>query len=119
MSYLYQFAIILGFTISGEILHHWLPFPIPASIYGLVLLFLALLSKLIPLQKIEKVADSLITIMPILFVPALVGLVDKIEVMKPLWFVLLVVIFVSTWAVMSVTGLFVNALLRRKETHND
>ena len=42
MRYLSQFLIMLGFTLAGEVLHRLVPLPIPASVYGLVLLFLAL-----------------------------------------------------------------------------
>ena len=47
MKYLSQFMIILGFTLIGETLHRLVPLPIPASVYGLVLLFLALCFRII------------------------------------------------------------------------
>ena len=42
MKYIFQFARILVFCLLGELLHFLLPLPVPASIYGLVLLLLAL-----------------------------------------------------------------------------
>ena len=42
MKYLNQFLIIMGFTLAGEALQRLVPLPIPASVYGLVLLFAAL-----------------------------------------------------------------------------
>ena len=42
VKYIKQFLIILLFTFLGEALAYLLPFPIPAAIYGLVLLFAAL-----------------------------------------------------------------------------
>ena len=42
MKYLIQFLIIIAFSFAGELLHYCLPLPIPASIYGIILLFLAL-----------------------------------------------------------------------------
>jgi holin-like protein len=44
MKYLFQFCIIGLFTFLGELLHALIPFPIPAAIWGLILLFLALLT---------------------------------------------------------------------------
>ena len=42
MKYLYPFVVILAFTFLGELLNYFLPLPIPASIWGLLLLFAAL-----------------------------------------------------------------------------
>ena len=42
MKYFRQFFIILAISFVGEILHMVLPLPVPASIYGLVLMLLAL-----------------------------------------------------------------------------
>ena len=47
MAFLSQFLIILSFTLAGEALQRWIPFPIPASVYGLLLLFAALCSGLV------------------------------------------------------------------------
>lgn len=42
MKFVIQFLIIIGFSFAGEFLHYVIPLPIPASIYGIVLLFIAL-----------------------------------------------------------------------------
>ena len=44
MKYLKQFLIILSISLVGELLKYLLPLPIPASIYGMVILFVALLT---------------------------------------------------------------------------
>ena len=54
MKFLYPFVIILVFTFLGELLNFFLPFPIPASVYGLILLFLGLRLGLVKLEKIEE-----------------------------------------------------------------
>ena len=41
MKYLYQFLVITLITFLGETLNRLIPLPIPAAVYGLVLLFLA------------------------------------------------------------------------------
>jgi holin-like protein len=52
MELLYEFGIIAGITCLGEILHELLPLPVPASIYGLVLMLFALCTKLVKVDQV-------------------------------------------------------------------
>ena len=45
MRFVKQFCVILFFSFAGELLHSWLPLPVPAAVYGIVLLFAALYSR--------------------------------------------------------------------------
>ena len=63
--YIFQFARILAFCFLGEILHHVLPLPVPASVYGLVLLLLALNFQLIKLEHVKEVGTYLTGIFPL------------------------------------------------------
>ena len=54
MNYLKQFAVILGVCLLGEGLRWLLPLPIPASIYGLALMLLLLVSRLVKLEQVEN-----------------------------------------------------------------
>ncbi len=76
MKYLSQFCIILGFTFLGEALQRLLPLPIPASVYGLVLLFAALCTGIIKLEQVKDVGNFLTSILPLLFVAPTVGIVE-------------------------------------------
>ena len=62
MKYLRQFMIILLFSFLGELLKYVLPFPVPASIYGLVLLFIALETRLLPLAAVKDAGKFMIEI---------------------------------------------------------
>ena len=53
MKYLKQFGMILFISFLGEILRAVIPLPIPASIYGLVLMLTALLTGILPLEKVR------------------------------------------------------------------
>ena len=75
MKYIHQFLIIMLISFVGELLS-FLPLPIPASVYGLLIMLVGLYTKIIPLSAIEDVADWLILIMPVLFVPSAVGLMN-------------------------------------------
>lgn len=74
MKYINQFLIILLISFLGEILKCLLPLPIPASIYGMIILFLGLMTKVIKLESVKETGKFLIEIMPIMFIPAGVGL---------------------------------------------
>ena len=67
MRFVFQFLIIMVFAFLGELLHHFIPLPIPASIYGIVLLFLALETKILKVSDIKETSSFLIAIMPLMF----------------------------------------------------
>ncbi len=114
MTYLMQFLVILGFSFAGEILHALVPLPIPASVYGLLLLLGALCTGKLKAERVRGAAKFLLDIMPVLFVPSLVGLLDAWPVIRPVVVPALVVAVVSTLVVMAVTGRTAQAMLRRK-----
>lgn len=75
MKYIKQVAIIFAVTCVGEILKYFIPLPIPASIYGLVIMIILLATKVVKLEQVKDVADFLIEIMPLMFIPAGVGII--------------------------------------------
>ncbi len=76
--------IILLFSFLGELLKYVLPFPVPASIYGLVLLFIALETRLLPLAAVKDAGKFMIEIMPLMFIPAGAGLIDAWDALRPM-----------------------------------
>ena len=76
MKYLSQFLIILGFTLTGEALQRVIPLPIPASVYGLVLLFAALCLKWVRLEQVKEAGSFLTSILPVLFISPAVGILE-------------------------------------------
>lgn len=112
MKYLKQFLIILTISFIGEILNRFVPLPVPASIYGIVIMFLCLLLKIIKLEQVKDAADFLIAIMPVMFIPAAVGLIDSYATIKHNILAYVVVTFVSTVVVMAVSGLVTQLVIR-------
>ena len=104
MRYVIQLFIIICFSFLGEILHKVLPFPIPASIYGIVLLFLALELKILKVDQIREVSTTLIISMPVMFVPPAVGLISSWGNIKDNWAEYLLITFASTFVVMAIAG---------------
>ena len=105
MKYVKQLMIILIFSFIGDILNHIIPLPIPASIYGMVLLFIALSTKIIKLNQVETTAEFLLSIMLIFFVPASVGIMDTFFAYKSSMLPIIIIVIISTIIVMITTGL--------------
>ncbi len=120
MKYIRQFCVFLGFSLLGEILHRLIPFTIPASIYGLVCLFLALLTGLIKLEQVKETGDFLTGMLSLLFVSPVVNLLDYWDRVAPSLFPILLIVLVSTLLTFGVSGSVTQALLRRrKEAKHD
>ena len=119
MRYMKQFSIILLIALLGELVHNLLPLPVPASIYGLILLLIALNTKLIPLDAVEDVSNFLIEIMPLMFIPAGVGLMASWDVLSPILVPFLVISLVSTAIVMGCAGKVTDVVLQASEKKHE
>ncbi len=75
MKYLRQAAIILLVTCIGELLHYFLPLPIPASIYGLLLMFSLLLTHVVKVGLLVSWADLQAMLGPVCVITAVVTLI--------------------------------------------
>lgn len=113
MKYLKQFGIILLISLMGEALRMLLPLPIPASVYGLVLMLIALMTGIIKIHQIKEVSAFLIEIMPVMFIPAGAGLVESWSALKPICVQVVVIMFVSTIVVMVISGRVTQFVIRR------
>ena len=82
MKYVKQFAIIIAVSFSGELLSHFIPLPIPASIWGLLLMLGLLVMKIVPLDAVKDTAKLLVSLMQIMFIPAAVALILSLEEIK-------------------------------------
>ena len=112
MKYLKQFLIILAISLLGEILKAILPLPIPASIYGMVLMFVFLLTGILKLNQVKDAGKFLIEIMPVLFIPAGVGLMSSWNVLKPVLIPVSVITVITVFTVMAATGLVSQFIIR-------
>ena len=115
MKYLKQFGIIIAISFLGELLRSLIPLPIPASIYGLVLMLLALQTRVIALDKVKYTAKLLIEIMPLMFIPAAVELMESWVVLKDILVPVIIITLVSTVAVMVVSGWATQGMIRREQ----
>lgn len=113
MKYIKQFALIVLMTFIGECLNFLIPLPVPASIYGMVLLFLCLQTGILKLSQVEETADLMLGVMPIFFISPTVSLMSSIGGIKDSLLGVFVVCIVSTAAVMVTTGLVAQFIIRR------
>ena len=104
MKYVKQVGIIWGFTVAGELLHAILPLPVPSGVYGLFLLLGALMAGWVRLESVEGTGNFLMDTMTLMFIPAMVGLMEYAAQIKEVFVPFMIVIAVSTVAVMVVTG---------------
>lgn len=115
MKLLYQFGVILAVTFVGELLYALLPLPIPASIYGLIVMLICLGTKVVKLSQVKIAADFLIDIMPPMFIPAAVGLIVVWGDLKEILIPVVVITCLSTVIVMVCTGKVTQTLIRQKQ----
>ena len=119
MKYLTQFLRILAFTLAGELLQRLVPLPIPASVYGLVLLFGALNTGLVKLEQVKDAGGFLISILPILFVSPAVGILDNWEAIRGALIPILALTLLSTVLTFGIAGRATQAMMGKEEKPND
>lgn len=115
MKYVKQVLIILGFTALGEVLAWLIPFPIPAAIYGIVLMLIALGTGILKTRQVKESSGFMISIMPVLYVPACVRILEYWGVITQNIAAILTITLVSTFLVFIVGALVTQWLLKRKE----
>ena len=117
MKYVKEFGIILIVSLVGELLNYFLPLPVPASIYGLVLMLALLMTGALKLDAVEDAGKFMIEIMPVMFIPAGVGLMESWGELKAVLVPVLVITLVSTIVVMVVSGRVTQAVIRLERKH--
>lgn len=119
MKFLRQFMIILLLSFLGEVLKMFIPLPIPASVYGLVLMLVCLMTGVLKTSQVKDAAFFLIEIMPVMFLPAAAGLIDSWKVLQPLLLPILVITVVITVFVMVVTGKVAQMIAQKRGIKNE
>lgn len=119
MQYLKQFMIIVLIALIGEALSFLIPLPIPASIYGILILLALLISGKLKVESVKGVSSFLLAIMPVMFIPAAVGLMDSFSLLAGSLMAYIVILVVSTFAVMAVSGLVTQRVIDSEKSKED
>ena len=112
MKYIKQFLVIIAISLVGELLHYLLPLPVPASIYGMVIMFAGLMTGRIKLDAVKDAGKFMIEIMPVMFIPAGVGLMASWGVLKPMIVPVSIITVVTIVTVMAASGRVSQAVIR-------
>lgn len=115
MKYVKQITIVMGFTMAGELLNVLLPLPVPAGVYGLFLLLGALTAGIVKLESVEGTGNFLMDTMTMMFIPAMVGLIEYSEQVKEVFVPFMIICLVSTILVMVVTGRVAQTVMELQE----
>lgn len=116
MKFIIQFSIILFLSFIGELLSSFIPLPIPGSIYGLIILLILLCTKVIKLHHVKEVSDFLIEIMPLMFIPVTVGIMDSYKVLTHLLPEIIIAATIITAVVMGVSGVVTQFVIRKTDS---
>lgn len=119
MKIIKQFGIIFSICWISIVLEQYIPFPIPATVIGLILLLLCLLTGLLKIEHIKEKSDFLLGNMAFFFVPAGVGIINYFDLLKDSWLSLLIICIVSTIITFAATAYSIKLTLylmnRRKK----
>ena len=118
MKLIFEFARIAAFCFAGEVCHLVLPLPIPASVYGLLLMVAALKTGVLKLDQVRETGLFLTGIFPLLFVPAAAGVVELGSQLIDLLLPAALAIVPITALVMAVTGMVAQKCAGGKEHKN-
>ena len=115
MKYLHQALIIAAVTFGAELIRFLIPLPVPASIYGLILLFALLKTGMLKLSQVEDVGGLLLELMPLLLVPTSVSFINSLDAVQAMLLPVLLSGLVGTMLVMFVTGRVTQWRIRKRE----
>ena len=118
MKYITQVLYILLFSALGELLQAVVPLPIPAAIYGIILLLIALWTGLLKEEKIADTAGFLISIMPILFISPAVKILQYWNLISNKLAQIFIIMVASTFVVFAVSGWVTKALKKKEDRDN-
>jgi holin-like protein len=119
----FALVILVGAQLVGEVLRRLLHLPLPGPVIGMFILAVALVTFaqgwLAPTEtgpsSLNKTATALISNMGLLFVPAGVGIIAELSVLRREWLPILTGLLVSTVLGLVVTGVVMHRIMRRAE----
>lgn len=118
MKYLSQFLIIMTVSLMGEILQRLIPMPIPASVYGIVLLFAALCLGIVKVEQVKAVGGFLSSILPILFVPPVVGILENWAIIRHSVLAIILLAAATTVMTFALSGRIAQWFTGKEDSHD-
>lgn len=115
MKYVKQLMIILAISFVGELMNQLIPLPVPSGVYGLFLMVILLCTKCLKVEDVEDVGNFLLEIMPIMFIPACVGIMESYQAIESVVIPISIICVLSTIAVMVATGWISQWIMKKRE----
>lgn len=119
MKYISQFLRIAAITLLGEFLQRLIPLPVPASVYGIALLFAALCTGILRLEQVKDVGGFLTSILPVLFVSPAVGILENWGLIQNAVIPMFLLILLSTVTTFAIAGRVTQSLTKKEEERNE
>ena len=91
-----EFGVLFAVSLGGVVIAALVPFPFPASVAGMLLLFLLLFCRVIKLRQVETVGDFLTRNMGIFFVPSCVDILSTLSLLQSVVWQMIIICVVST-----------------------
>lgn len=111
-----QLILVFGFSYAGEWISQMLKLPIPGSLTGMILLFVALQCHILRLEHLQETADFLLGHLPFFFIPAGVALMANFMHIQGIWMQILLVCLMTTILTMGLSGFSIQKLMERKRS---
>lgn len=108
-----QALTLAAILLISKIIESFIPIPMPASVIGLVLLFIALCTGIVKLGQVETVGTALTNNIGFLFVPAGVSVINSLPILSQSPILIILLIIISTILLLVSTG-FASQLLVTK-----
>ena len=119
MKYISQFLRIAAITLLGELLQRLIPLPVPASVYGIAILFAALCTGILRLEQVKDVGSFLTSILPVLFVSPAVGILENWGLIQNAVIPMFLLILLSTVTTFAIAGRVTQSLTKKEEERNE
>jgi len=116
-SRLLQIALIVLFSLLGQVLANAFGLPVPGGVIGMALVLALLATRRLHVRNVHRGASWLLGEMLLFFVPAVMSLLDHREFLGMLGVKLLVVILLGTALVMAGTALTIDLCYRWMNRH--
>lgn len=107
-------ALLLLCQLTGEVFVVWTNLPVPGPVLGMILMFVGLVVRGGVPEGLGRIADGLLSYLSLLFVPAGVGVMLHIAMLRGEWLAISVALVLSTVLTVATTGLLMTALMRWK-----
>ena len=104
MKLIIQVGIVFGICSISLVIESSLPFAIPASIIGMILLLVLLVLRLVKVEWVRELSDFLLENLPFFFVPAVVSIVIYLDILRNCWLALIVICVVTMFITFAATA---------------